>query len=149
MNASCVLAVVKEHQLKQPRVWPNDWGQEIVDGNSVRQTPFTGQETLAQQPQHNVLEEARLRILGLENAEKLMANRACNSEAKLQRAEGRIQELECYALETFNGSQNLEEQLSKTKGKILRLMGQLEQDRVANGKKIEGLVGYYKQGSTA
>ena len=87
---------VKEHQ--RARVCTDDWGQEIVGGNSARQTPRTGQDTWTQQPQHNVLEEARLRILGLENAEKLMANRACNSEAKLQRAEIRIQELEHCAL---------------------------------------------------
>ena len=108
---------VKEHQ--RARVCTDDWGQEIVGGNSARQTPRTGQDTLTQQPQHNVLEEARLRILGLENTEKLMASRACNREAKQQRAEIRIQELERCALETSKGLQSLEEDLSKAKGNIL------------------------------
>ena len=68
-----------------------------------------------------------------------MANRASNSEAKLRRAEVRIQELELYALETSNGARSLEEQLSIAKGELVKLAGQIEQDRVANGRKIESL----------
>ena len=108
---------VKEQQ--RARICTDDWGQEIVGGNSARQTPRTGQDTLTQEPQHNVLEEARLKILSLENAEKLMASRACSREAMLQRAEIRIQELERCVLETSKSSQSLEEELSKAKGNIL------------------------------
>ena len=107
--------------------------------DSVRQAGDTDQETLTQQPQHAMLEEARARIMDLEHAEKLMANRASSSEDKLQRAEARMQELERYVIETSNSARSLKEQLSKANEQILGLSGQIEHDRVANGEKIGGL----------
>ena len=65
--------------------------------NSVRLAGDADWETLTQQPQQAMLEEARARIMDLEQARKLMANRATCSEEKLQKAEARTQELEHYA----------------------------------------------------
>ena len=98
--------------------------------DSVRLAGDTDQETLTQQPQQAMLEEARARIMDLEHARKLMANRATCSEERLQRAEARMQELEHHVIETSNSVRSLEEQLSKAKEHILELSGQIEQDRV-------------------
>ena len=65
----------------------------------ARLTRDTDHETLTQQPQQAMLEEARAKIMDLEHARKLMANRATCSEERLQRAEARTQELEHYAID--------------------------------------------------
>ena len=57
--------------------------------DSARLARDTDQETLIQQPQQAMLEEARAKIMDLEHARKLMANRMTCSEDNLQKAEAR------------------------------------------------------------
>ena len=104
-----------------------------------RLTRDTDQETLIQQPQQAMLEEARAKIMELEHARKLMTNRAACSEERSQKAEARMQELEHYAIETSNSARSLDEQLAKANEQILELSGQLEQEKTATEEKIRGL----------
>ena len=103
--------------------------------NTLEQAAQTGQEPVTQPLRHE-LEEARARILNLENTELYLVDRTRSSESNLGRAIARIQELEHAALDTSVRSQSLEEQLSKAREDLLAQTKQIGVSEEALGKQI-------------
>ena len=103
--------------------------------NTLEQTAQTGQEPVTQ-PLGHELEEARARILNLENTELYLVDRTRSSENNLGKAIARIQELENAALDTSVRSQSLEEQLSRAREDLLAQAKQVGVREEALGKQV-------------
>ncbi len=115
-----------------------EWGHKVGDENSTVQTAHIDQDSLTQHLRHE-LEEARVKIIELENTKLHLDDRMRNSESSLGRAVARTQELEHAALETSERSQSLQEQLSKAREDLLAQAKQIGQNKVALEKQTEGL----------